>query len=178
MKRTIALSCFVVLAGVAASGCPTTACTLIGCAEEMSWSASLPEGTTFEEALALRVRACRNDVCFERSFEGIGAEPLAPNMGRGMTLSPTELHDGVETPVGDVYVAASLFATAAGYDVKVEWNDAAVADGDSYVLSALDADGEAVLHHEATSVEYLVSHPNGPDCAGVCRNVSLEGSTQ
>jgi len=178
MKRTIALSCFAVLAGVAGSGCPTTACTLIGCAENMSWSASLPEGITFEEALALRVRACRNDVCFERSFDDIGVEPLAPNMGRGMTLSPTELHDGVETPVGDAYVTATLFATPGGYDVEVRWNDAALADGDSYVLSALDADGEAVAHHEAASVEYVVSQPNGPDCPGVCRNISLEGSTQ
>jgi hypothetical protein len=176
MKKTIVLSCFAVLAAVAGSGC-RTACTLIGCAEQMSWSASLPEGSTFEEARALRVRACRNEVCFERSFEDIGAEPLAPNMGRGMTLSPTELHDGVETPVGDTYVTATLFATADGYDIEVRWNDAAVADGDAYVLTVLDADDAAVLHHEATSVEYVVSYPNGPDCGGECRSVSLEAST-
>jgi hypothetical protein len=178
MKRMVVLSCFAVVMGVVGSGCPPTACTAVGCAENMSWSASLPEGITFEEALALSVRACRNEVCFERGFEDIGAEPLAPNMGRGMTLSETELHDGVETPVGDTYVTATLFATPGGYDVEVRWNDAAVADGDAYVLTALGAEGEAVLRHEAPSVEYVVSHPNGPDCPGVCRTVSLEGSTQ
>lgn len=178
MKRTLALSCFALLVGVAGSGCPPTACTLIGCAENMRWSAPLPDGFTFEEARALRVRACRNEVCFERSFEDAGLEPLGPNMGRSMILSPTELHDGIETPVGDAYVTAGLLRTPVGYELDVQWNEAAVADGDAYVLTAFGAGDQPVVHHEANSVEYLVSYPNGPDCPGVCRNVTLEGSTE
>lgn len=168
IKTTISIVCLA-LTALVIPGC-SLECTAVGCgAENMTWSAELPTILTFEDVRALSVRACRNDVCFERSFAEMAIEPVAPGSGFGMPLSPS----GAGVP----HVLAEVSARSGGaYDVRVGWTDE-VTDGDVYTFEITDADGAVVLERTPTAVSYEVSYPNGPDCDGVCRTASLEGPT-
>lgn len=158
------------LVALAIPGC-SLECTAVGCVENLSWSAELPTIFTYEDVRALEVRACRNGVCFERSFTEVEIDgPPAPGSGFQMPLSPS----GTGAP----YVVAHVVARSGGaYDVRVEWTDEGVADGDTYAFEITDAEGALVLERAATPVTYEVSYPNGPDCDGVCRTATLEGPT-
>lgn len=168
----LALSC---LAALSFARCESTSCTLIGCENHVRWSADLPEGMTFEEARSVRVEVCREDVCYEGSFEEV--LQLGSNMGREILISPTELTpDGVKVPSGPHRVEIGLWNRGYGYGVIATWTDDTLADGDYFSFTAKK--GDETLARHAGSVTYLVSTPNGPDCPPVCRQASLEGSSQ
>lgn len=169
MNRFALSTCWLVgiLLPLAAPGCQMH-CTVVGCAENLRWTAELPADLTFDQARTLEVRACRNSQCFERSFSEV--EPDSSGTGVGVVLSP----------VGDdsAYVIARIDTVNERLRISITWNADPVADGDVYAFDVTTEGGDWIAGRGAGPVDYVVYHPNGPDCPGVCLSATLEGSSQ
>ncbi len=106
------------------------------------------------EPVHLRVRICRNAQCGEGELQ-------APALGADE-----------EVLQGDLASTASLTSRSASdpWKLTVKVQDANGADGDKVTLKLTTVPGGTVIFDKAaSSVTYVVTHPNGSECQPTCR---------
>ncbi|MBI5531207.1 MAG: hypothetical protein HY898_00725 [Deltaproteobacteria bacterium] len=153
MSRAFRLCLLLSAAAVTSCGGKALDCGQLPCPDELLiWGDLTYKGS---EAVHINVKICRNDKC---SSGDVQADPLG--------------HAEV-TLQGDLPAVVELASRTASdtWQLSVKVNDSNGTDGDKVTLTLTTVPkGTVIFDKKASSVKYVTSQPNGPECSPTCRS--------
>jgi hypothetical protein len=160
-------------AGVAAAGCTTKACTLIGCTDGFSASVRRADGS-FPAGMH-RIEVTADGVTLMCTFT---FAETSPGIGQVFAQCPAGLGVMVSNALKCTEIRTDTSVSQRCDPIPGQFVETISLPGTPAQVHAWQYVGDAAILDAAAAPSYADYFPNGPECGGACRQASASWTMQ